>query len=225
MTAADIIQAAKDECAAFGVNTPSTNSVYVRRIHARQHQIFALAAQVNPDYYGVCAIGTLEAGSVSTLLLDGQADRPPPAEMIERITIYAPGNSEYVEGDEVHVVAISEVNVAFPPRAHVRDGVIFGVPGDLDGVTSVRIFYSRQPTPVTGTNSVIELSDEHAELLVFDLARAMVGYDLGLSAEDRASILDRLTARETDTLDRYKAHIAGYVLSRESRFGRHGQPT
>jgi len=196
-----------------------------RRLSVRQQQLFARAAAINPEYYGVCAVAPLSNGAVDLKDLGDPVYR---ADSLSRIEIADKGTSGYANGDEVHVVALTDPDAALPPRVTVRNGVVAQVGTDLNGVVSLRVFYSRLPLSI-GPNDgskELELLDPFQELLVVDLARYLVEHTLGLDATLRGQALPLLEAEEKDLLALFDAHVKAYTAAAETgRFGRTIGPT
>lgn len=200
---------------------PTTRSVIYRRIGQRQQDLFAMAARVNPDYYGVCAIASLRdaddewVGASDISAIGGDV---PPVEQLARIEVQDPGTSEYAVGQEVYVVPLSDPGVAFAPRVTVRNRVIRQVGTDLAGVEKLEVFYSRSPTPITGADEdrELELAPQFQELLVVDAARDL--FRRSTLLPNRPALVALMDAEEKPMLADYMEHVRRFAGPLVSRF-------
>lgn len=200
---------------------PTTRSVIYRRIGQRQQDLFAMAARVNPDYYGVCAKASLRdldgewVGVANIAAISGDT---PPAEQLTRIEVYNPGTSDYEAGREVYVVPLSDPGVADPPRVTVRNRVIRQVGTDLVGVETLEVFYSRSPTSITGADGQrdLELPEQFQELLVVDAARDL--FRRSTLLPNRLALVSAMDAEEKPMLADYLAHVQRFAGPMVSRF-------
>lgn len=218
MIVEDIAIAALARALEFTNGVPSTRSVMYRRIGIRQQQLFARAAGVNPDYFGICATGALDNGAADL------SDMAPPVEKPESITkieVSDPGTSTYLEDQEIRVVPSTDVTVDLPPRATLRNRVIRQVENDLDGVASIRIHYARVPEPIGPSDSdkVVELADPHSELLVIDLTKSLLLKTISMDAATKAAAFEGLNKEEGELLEAFDQHVASFTGSLSSRFG------
>lgn len=218
MTVEEIAVAALARASEFSNKVPSTRSVIYRRIGVRQQELFSHAARLNPEFYGICAVGTLINGSLNL------ADMVSPvqaADTITRIDIEGIGTSPYVLGQEVRVVSLSDRDVEDSPRATLRNRVIRQVGTDLALAVSLKVHYSRIPLPVvpeTDAARVIDLEEPHTELLVVDAARQLVAKTLALDPNARTAVDAVLAAEEGVLLRNYEQHVREYAGSMSTRF-------
>jgi hypothetical protein len=193
-----------------------SHALIYARLGLRQQQLFAHAAKINPDYFGVCANAALTDGAVN---LADIADPVPTPDLITRMEVLEPGESLLEPGAEIHTVPLNDPNGAFPPRVTLRNHVIRSVGADLMGVGSIRIYYSRLPHPIppAGRDVVLEMPGEHWMLLVLDAERDLYHRSVPEGA-DRAGLVERVTAEEAPMLAAWEAHVAGYAGNMQARF-------
>lgn len=214
MTADQVVESALARIAGTGDQPKSARSPFYYRIGVRQQQLFVEAAKVDPEFYGVCAIGILADGAVSV------ADMTPPvrtAAAITRIEVEDPGTSDWTHGQEVIPVRVQEIDYAHDgPRALLRNRAIIGVAGDLDGVVSIKVSYPYQPEPITAGDTELELPDPFGELCVIDLAKWM------LRRIPATELVQQLTqslgAEEEAMLADWAAYVGTFAESRQGRF-------
>jgi hypothetical protein len=224
MTPEEVRIAALAECAEFGDNFPSTKSVCYRRIGVRQQQLFDVADEVNPDFFGVCAEGVVVAGTLNLReLLAGTVEVgvgetvPAAAQRLQRIEVKEltgdPEDAVYAVGDEVSIIPLSEIadGAAVAPRVTYRDGVLRQVGTDLATVARLEVFYSRRPAAVSLGSETVELPEPYGELLVFDLAKMLVRRATAVDAQVRDSAIAVFDQLEKDLLDGFKAHVLSYA--------------
>lgn len=218
MTFEDVRRAALARLMEYGDRWPHGRSVAYRRIGVRQQQLYALAARANPEYAGVCAIGTLVDGAANFAAMEPPVLRP---EAITLVEIHDPGESDYEVGQRITIVTADDPD-GVPPRALLRHRVLFGVGSDLDGVAKVKVWYPYIPEPTApdedGTREV-EIPDPHSELLVVDLARDFARKTISIEPETRAAIVAALNDEEAPMLAEWIAHVQGYAPI-EARFVR-----
>lgn len=207
----------------WNVKAPSTKSVMYERISAQQQELLAFAAQVNPEYYGVSAIGTLDAGAIDLNLMAG--DDVLEVEAIAKVYIEDEGTSETVAaGDEVTIVPAADDPAAFlAPRVRVRNKVLEGIAADLTGVTSLRLEYSFKSASVSATESgstAVVIDRPFDDLLVIDLARDLARKSLQLEPEVKNAIATMLGGEETELKARFEAHLLNFLAGQTARFGR-----
>lgn len=222
MTYDEIVAQAKARCTVFGNDFPTTGSVLYRRIEIRQQELFSTVSRVNPDYFGVNVIGTLDENRDLNLALLETGDLSPACK-ITRVEIKDPGtNTELACGDKVTIIPHTDPDAGLPPRMWLRNFTLHGYKSDLDGVTSVCIYYGRRPvqkaTALDGTE-VAELPDVYQELLVLDLAKWMMKQTLDMDPDAKVAALEVLSAEEAAMLDTMLAEVTDYAGGQESRFG------
>jgi hypothetical protein len=217
MTVDEVLKASLARTMEYGVNFPSSRASLIRRVSQRQMEIFALANQTNPDYFGTCATAPLTDG-----MADLRTMAPPvySSDTVSRVEVAAPGASSYADGDEVSVVSFDDKGSAFPPRVTLRDMLMKGVGADLDGVTSVRVYYARMPAelPLDDLAVFVELPLQFQELLVIDLARTVLKRAPGIGPEERAAIVAPLDAEESALLTSFAHHVSRHNGSQVQRF-------
>lgn len=216
MTIEEVIAASLGRTAEFGVGYPASESSLIRRVSQRQMELFAVANQINPDYFGVCATAGVPYGAA-----DLREMRPPVfgADSISRVEIKDPGTSAYLLGQEVHVVSYDDVNSAFPPRVTIRDLIVKQVGTDLAGVGALEVYYPRSPLPIPLDNPayVIDLPQQFQELLVLDLAREIFRRALHLG-DTRADLIGLMSEEEAPLMENFLGHVRRYTGSQIQRF-------
>lgn len=226
MTAEEIVVQALARVREYSQKVPVTRSLAYVRIGQRQQELFAAAARVNPDFYGVCAHG--EVDEDGALDLDDISDPVPSVESIQRIEIYEMDTPEdeddvlpYAVGDVVNVVHFRDPDVESPPRVTVRDRVIRGVSDDLDRVVALRLYYSRVPASLGPTDAATdaELPPQFQQLLVIDLVRDLFRRSVGVP--EKATVVGMMDAEEKPLLEAFLAHVVGYAPV-HARFARDG---
>lgn len=214
MTVQEIVDAALARGAEFQATFPNSFDVSRRRVQAHQQVLFSHAADVNRDYVGADAVLVLTTGACDTKLLT-----PKPMRIV-RVFIEDAGTSGIATGRKVNIVPIDDLVSALAPRATLRDGIIAQVGTELAGVTSVRVWYSRQPAAIPLATNVPELPDQYHELLVIDLAMQMVRKTIGLSATSRDDILQVLQLEYQDMYGDFTEHLKNYNFAETARHGR-----
>jgi hypothetical protein len=214
MTVQEIVEAALARAMEFSDKVPNTFSVSVGRMNQRHQQLFARIAERNRDYAGRDAELTLTAGACDT------ADLDPLPMRISLVTIDDPGSSSWPVGRPVKVVPVDDLDCALPPRMTLRDGILQQVGTDLQGVTSVRVWYAKRPADLESGADVPAMPAQYHELLVIDLAKSMIRKTIALNATSRKEILDVFTVEEEEVLADFDAHLRNFQYAEVSRFGR-----
>lgn len=216
MTADDVVESALARIATVGDQPKGARSPYYRRIGVRQQQIFIEAARLDPEFYGVCAIGTLEGGAVSIAAME-----PPvrTAAAITRIEVEDPGESDLVAGTEIIPVRVQEREYEHDqPRVLLRNRAIIAVGSDLDGVASIKVSYPYVPQSITQGTTELELPDPFGELCVIDLAQWMLRR---IPETDLVrQLLGSLADEEKALLHDWAGYVTGFAQSRQGRFDR-----
>lgn len=221
MTVEELVIQALARAALFTSEYPTTRSVLYRRVSVRQQQLYQLSGQVNQDWAGICATVPLSGGAADLKDILATHGGGSPVKFLAQLTkveILDPGTSSFTAGDEVHVVPFLDAeDSALPPRAYVRNMVISGVGSDLDSVTSIEVYYVKQPLPITPTDGSveIELPPPHDELLVIDLARFAL--KLAPKTDRIQEGIELLTVEEGDAIAQFTSYVKGFT-NQESRF-------
>lgn len=219
MKTSDVIVAAQSRCTDYGVTFPNANSLLYRRMGVRQQQLFAVAAQLNPDYFGIYATVVLAAGAadMSLMLGDGVLE----AELVTRILVEDKGTSTYANGQQVNIVDLADPEVADAPRVSIRGGIIRQIGTDLVNVTSLRVEYSYRPGLIGQDDdgqTVLLLPTSFGELLVIDLARDLTAKAMDIDAAKKGVISEALKAEEAGLLASFGEHVMKFV-NPQRRFG------
>lgn len=215
----DIRQAALVRLGEFSDRWPDGRQGPYRRIGTRQQQLFADAANENPEFSGVCAIGSVDAGNVDLTSMSDPVETP---ERITKIVVKSlTGQAVYPIGTEITVVSIQDPD-GIAPRAYLRNGKLYGYNGELDLVSTVEIFYPYRPQPTASTESgtrEVEIADPHSELLVVDLAQDYAKKAIGLDKDTRAAILAYFASEESMLTESWLRHVREFapIMSRFAR--------
>ncbi len=218
-TVNDLVTAALSRASDFGAAYPGSRSVLYRRLSNRLHQLYAVAARWNPEYFGVSAVGTLDAVdgvSFSTMGASGGTYAP---ELVSRVEIADKGTSSYTNGDEVNVVQLNDVDAAaLAPRVTIRNQAIQQVGTDLALVTSVRLYYSRRPFRLAATDgdTTVDFPEQLEELLVIDLTRWVTRKATNPPLEQRAAALKSLDDEEQEMLVNFEQEVASFTSAAET---------
>ncbi len=223
MTWQEIVENAKARAIDFGTTFPSTDRPLFRRIEIRQQELFSAASRVNPDYFGVSAIGALDVNGAADLKDLETSLNTDPAASVVRVEVEDAGtHPSLVTGDEVNVVSVSDIAAALAPRMTLRNFILRQVGTELAGVVSVRAFYGYRPenktTPLDGTE-VAELPDVYQELLVIDLVKWMLKQTLEMQAETKAAAIAVMSEEEGEIQGAFMAEVSDYAGTQASRFG------
>lgn len=201
MIASEVFEAALARTAEFNVSVPSTQSVALHRINARQQQLFSRIADVSPEYFGLQEVMTLVNNEVDLSLL------AVPYERVTFVQIADPGSASYQTADEVNIVPVMDRIAALAPRMFLRDAVLRGVDQDMAGVVSIEVFYSRRATAVTAPTTTIDLPAQFQELLVIDLSRHLLRKTIELTGDARKIVLGSLDEEENEMLADLDRHL------------------
>jgi hypothetical protein len=183
-----------------------------------QQRIFAAGAQWNPDYFGQCAVGTLDNSALDLLAIVEPLAIP---ETVTRFEIADPGSSDWSVGQEVYPVTLSDRdNAAIPPRVVVRNRVVIGVGTDLVGVNSLRFYYSPAPRPLDPTDLAhhFDVQSPHDAVIPLDLTLYIldkIPSPTDAIVKGRASI----AAEFEEAWQGLESHVRSYVMTTATRFG------
>lgn len=225
MTVQEAIDLARARVAELGATVPGTTSLMVERISQMQQRIFAAGAQWNPDYWGTCIVGVLDGYKMDLLAI---VDPLEIVETITRIEVADAGTSQLNAGDEISVVTLSDMDAEIAPRCLVRRKIIQGVGKDLDGVTSIRVFYSPSPVPIAPTDldRKLEIPKPHDGIVPLDLALYLLDK---LPNPSEAVVAGRaaITAELAAAMTALEAHVRSFVMTTRTRFASepHAPPT
>lgn len=221
MTYDQIVDAALERASLFGQHGGMARETLLRRIGLRQSQLFQRAAVLNPDFYGVCVVGPLSSGALD---LEDLADPLNPVGVIERIEVAVAGTGVHPAGTTVNVVPLNDAASGLIPRVTVRDLVVRAVGTDLDGITSLRIYYGKLSKPILPTQGadVAQVRDPYSDLLVIDAARYILLFQQARGT-DTSGGQAMLTAEEKALMEDYELHVNSIVLDPGDRFRRFGE--
>lgn len=222
MTYEEVVELALSRTMELSDTVPSTRRPLYRRINLREQELARLAGRENPEYTGRSGILVLTADSAPLSALDTEeywCEEP------VRVTIADPGDSAWAEDTTVSIVTTIDPEAGLPPRAVLRSGSLEGFQGELEGVTSLWVYFTTIPTPSptdeSGSRLVTLRSGPAEELLVIDLTRYLLQKALRLEPETQAQQLNLLKAEEEEYLASFLAHVREYgALATARRHGR-----
>ncbi len=216
-TVNDLVTAALSRAADFGAGYPGSRSVLYRRLSNRLHQLYAVAARWNPEYFGVSAVGTLDSGGVSFSTMGASGGTYAP-ELVSRVEIADKGTSSYTNGDEVNVVQLNDTDAALPPRVTLRNQILEQVGTDLTDVTSLRMYYSRRPFRLAADDgdTTVDFPEQFEELLVIDLTKWITRKSTNPPLDQRTAALVSLDAEEQETLVNFEQEVTSFTSAAET---------
>lgn len=194
---------------------PTPEALAFRRVGVYQQTLIAAAGKENPEFYGASATTSLVGGAAD---FGDIADPVPVPALIDAIVIGAA--SGYAGGTEISIVPASDPASGVRPRATLRDLVLRGIGTDLDGVSSVTMYYTRQ-APMYGPDdrdTVVELASPHDELLVIDLAEYMLARSPSASSAAVVALLAAMANEKKEALGQFMDYVKNYAPM-GSRFG------
>ena len=182
------------------VNTPRALDV----ISSEQRGIYLLAAQLDPDYFGMDGLTSVRAAYTDSwdLTVNPGNVAVVTKAVIAAMTVLVP--TGLTVGQKVNLAWFRNPDLEQAPRAYIRNrnlvpyGTELGT-ATLSMVTQLRVYYSPLPAIVTSASQTLALPDEWKQLLVLPLARVL-------------SIRD-LRAEETQVLDQEYTKVLGNFQS------------
>lgn len=217
LTMEDIVVQGLSRVQEYARSYPAVRSVLYRRIGIRQHQLAAMAAKVNRDFYGVAANAVVTAGAAD---VNDIAFPVPSPEMIQRIEVGAiSGGVSPAVGDQVSIVRLGDETAEEAPRVTFRAGVLRQVGTDLATVTSLKVYYSKLPDmPGLAGTDVTAIPEPHTELLVIDIAKIVIER-ANLAEVGKLPVYQALLDEEKAGVADWLAHVAQWGGTR-TRFTR-----
>ncbi len=241
MTPEEIAQLAQETSGASAAK-PLPKALMWQRIDGRQRELFRVVAQVDPEFYGMCA--TVEVPSAGGIQIDlAQTVSSGDIAQIDAVYVkdtgsYAPHatttlpNSQtpdphrVVPGDRVTLCSAFDAAAHMPPRATVRDGILRPVGTDFqddDGnrFAELDVFYQRLPQSIlSDLTTPVDLAHPWDMLLVWDLARFLLSVQTDDSlTEEQQMALGAIAELEADMLTRYTDHVKSWSgTARATRF-------
>ncbi|HYF53855.1 MAG TPA: hypothetical protein VEA41_06320 [Salinarimonas sp.] len=221
MNAEQVLKRALTEASEYGSNFPTSHALLYRRISSRQMQLFAEAASINADWAGACFTMDLVGGNGNlTDTFEGESAGINGIARISRITVENPGSSAWAAGREVDLVSSDDVDSGAPPRAFFRGYSLFQVGTDLNGVSSLKVHYSRRPAVVDGPADEIELPEPHTECLVWDLAMILLARASTIDPERKKAGNAFFTMMRDEAEEQFKTYVREYVALMARHAGR-----
>lgn len=201
----------------YGVDVPTIpHALIYNRMSIRQREIFSWISNLDPDFYGECATAALVNGDVDLNVLEGKADPSPyPIESIQVVRVEDPGSSlTLTAGDRVRLVRADDFRQV-PPRMTLRSMVLRDVGGDMAGVNTIKIWYTRRPRVIgnDGTDE-LELPEPWHDLIALDAAQFILQRTDG----DHGGIIQTLKADEQERMQSLATHVKNAYRAVETRF-------
>lgn len=219
----DIRVAALARSMDWGVTIPGNKSVMWGRIGGRQQELFAFAAGVDPEYYEVQAIGTLDNGAVdiALMLTDAVLECVKATRAKVETLIADPSDEAPAVGDEINLIPASDDPGAYLfPRATIKNKILAQVATDLVDVESIRLFYSYRPNAAAADedgSTELALESPFDALLEADLARDLARKTVGMDGAVKAAIILGLDEEEKEMMAAFAEHIRTFSSGRTSR--------
>lgn len=217
MTVEEVVREAMGRLHGIADVSRTPGPTMYRRVGLRQQQLFSRIAQADQEYTGTWADGTLDADA--RLDLKDLLDPLPAAGRITRIEIKDRGSSSYTNGQNVQIVNTNSAEFRGDPRVTIRDYLVEGYtpPGqnatnDLDGVTSLRVYYPRMPAALDGSDKAkeIELESPWDEMLVLDLAIWLIRRAPDVSLADRGEAIGLMGAEMAELDAEFEEHFTRF---------------
>ncbi|KPJ96690.1 MAG: hypothetical protein AMS18_00075 [Gemmatimonas sp. SG8_17] len=138
-----------------------------------QQEKFLKASQINPEFFGTNIEVTLDGSKKADL-----STLSPAIAYLDLVVIANKGTSGYTNGDEVNVVAVRDFDAELAPRMFKQRYNLAPVGTDMNGVTSVGLYYSVLPDTmditVTDMSTIdMDMPDEFIDSIVTELALYM----------------------------------------------------
>jgi hypothetical protein len=209
LTADEVVDQGLSRVAGMIDVPPLARGPMYRRVGDRQRELYAQAADENPERFGACATAQLIDGMAD---LNDITDPVPVPDRIQAVTIEDPGTSAYAAGDLVNIVRVDDQGAELPPRMLLRDGVLIGIQGDVDGVVSVQVHYPRLSDffDLTDDTKEIELSPPYDRLLELDIAIWALDNDPNADPAAKQQKLAELRAEESGLVARWVSQVRNY---------------
>lgn len=210
-TCEDIINGANARHSANDPRVLMSDSESIVKINDRLQQLYVIAAEVNPYYFG-------EISDV-----DGDGSKwDAPTDVESTVLIESAGDAETGEdavltlGDKVHSVPIEDKECEFAPRVYFFGGSYYSVGGTGDPSASengdaLRFYHAAQHgalDPTSGTSHADNTLEarwptQFNGLLEIHLAKIMCIKDVGRESRE----YEALFAEESWVLEAFKAHL------------------
>lgn len=182
-------------------------------ISRKQQDKYLRVAQAAPDFFGASASFTLTAQDEVVF----NQMSPAPA-IINRVEINAVGSSSYTTADKVHVVVTDDQAAELAPRMILQSGKLIAVGTDLNGVTSVTVYYSILPVSMNTATSPgslnMDMPDEFIDTVVSEVA-----YYLALK-DNRNDVEIQVLLKEIEESEALLVRAAELMSRTTDRFAR-----
>lgn len=222
VTLNDVVTIALARLQEYNLPAPPVRSLLYRRIGIRQQELAIVASRANRDYYGVAGLATVVAGAID---INDIAPPVPWPEFIHKVQVGAiAGGATVAVGDEVSIVRLGDESAEEAPRVTMRSGVMRQVGTDLNGVTTLKVYYSKIPelyaVAEDGSSQTV-IPSPFDQLLVLDLVALMLKRALRGDASDlqTTTALTALAEESSAWEAKWVAHVSAYGTPR-TRFDR-----
>lgn len=236
MTPKEILEETRSILSDTNRSYPVTDGILYGRMNARHRELFSMAAMWNEEYFGRVVRAPLRKdGCVD--LTDLEDGKLWPIERVDHVEIAQEGKNPfgYERDDKVTICKASERFRHFQPRVTIRSHLMEPVKDvypsdsggsdklhDLEGVESLRIWYSRRPRKIDGRGFVngkpeeVEIGDPWEWLLVWDLVRHVIKVTTVEEGEEKDPVFLMAVRSEEALLASFEAHVKGYSAGAEA---------
>lgn len=163
----------------------ASDAELVGLISRKQQEKFLEVARINPDFFGEVTTITLSGSDADLSTIS------PLAAAINMVQVAAEAGSNYDVGDRIYVVATDEQDAELAPRMIFQRNKLTALGTDLNGVTQIKIYYSRLPATMntaTDPDSLnMDMPDEFIDTIVSEVALHLAIKD-NRSAEEIAGL-------------------------------------
>jgi hypothetical protein len=196
-----------------------SEAVLLNHMSQRQGELFEWIATIDPEFFGIDQLAPLVGGKVDLVALEVAG--APLIGHLQHIAIGDSGTSSHAEGGKVRIVRADDPR-ELPPRVTLRNRVLSQVGDDLQGVASLRLYYSWRPQPIAlSGDTVLSLPDGFEDLLSYAVARFVLMRDVQTAQSPAyAYYVDE----ETKRLTALEAFVRGSYRALQSRFVQQAVP-
>jgi hypothetical protein len=196
-----------------------TESVLLNHMNQRQGELFEWIATIDPEFHGVDELAPVVGGKVDLVALEGSG--APLIGHLQHIAVGDGGTSSHSEGAKVRIVRVDDPR-ELPPRVTLRNRVLSQVGDDLQGVASLRLYYSWRPRPISPSgDTVLSLPDGFGDLLSYAVARFVLMRDIQTAQSPAYAYY---SDEETKRLTALEAFVRGSYRALQSRFVQQAVP-
>lgn len=203
---------------------PTGRAVLMEIINSRQRAYFSMANETNREYFGEAVDVDVEEGCVDLgSIRDTDLSE---IERIDRIEVAATTAEDIAVGDEVYMIQAHDWRNRAQPGVTVRSNLIEQCGTDLDGITELKLWYSRYPKRINPVGVAageadeedLEIGEPWDWLLVWEIVEAMVRRAEDMDSEAKEKKLAEIMATKSEMEGSFLAHVAGFTFGRQDRF-------